>query len=119
MPYTGNPFATVSDAMVAQDAPVTSTLMSNLAIDNPNWLKSMMTDGANAAQGISASTLQTTGAAIFAGNLAVQAGSMQASGTLTWGAGSDFNNTATANANMTFVGVNLSKLQGMFFLNGY
>jgi len=55
------PFTSIDDTRVAVDAPVSTDLFTDVVVDL-NYLKAVLTDGALAPQGITASTLTLEGA---------------------------------------------------------
>jgi len=73
------PWTNMDDTRVAVDAPVSTDLMTDMNI-NLNYLKSAITDGASATQGINTTTVQTSSTGIFGGAVTVSAGGIDVTG---------------------------------------
>ena len=100
------------------DSPVSTTLMNWLR-NNFNYLKSVLTDGASAPQGISTSTLTTSGDLIVGGAMNFNGTDINASQALNWNADTKFSSGASFDGTLSITDTNLDELNCMIHTRGY
>jgi hypothetical protein len=111
MPFIGSPYIAITAPQVAVDAPVSTTLMSQVR-NNGIWFKSALTDGVNASQGIDTSTVTTSGNFTAGGDIAVNGGNFTSTVTnFSYTPKMSFNGGGTFDQNITVIGVNFNLFQ--------
>jgi hypothetical protein len=119
MAYTGNPYVVVPDSMVDVDAPVSTTLMNYVGKDNPEWLYSAISDGEDASQGITTSTLRTYGTATIGGDLTLNGDTIDSTAAaLKWECPTVFTKGAAFDGELTLMGINLGFMSAYRIFQG-